>query len=119
MKKPTLSALFPILLSLSIIFIAFCAYLLTLAPTITWAHGGADSGELAAAVVTNGVAHPPGYPTYLLVGSLWLMLPLAEDAAYQLNLLSAISTALAAGLTAQTILWLAKSFPTLSIWQFE
>lgn len=100
-----------LLLSLSVITIALFVYLPTMAPSITWEHGGADSGELAAAVVTNGVAHPPGYPTYLLLGSFWLMLPLAKDPAYQLNLLSAVSTALAGAFAAHTIMLLSESLP--------
>jgi len=108
MKSKHLASL---LLSLSVITIALLVYLPTMAPTITWQHGGADSGELAAAVVTAGVAHPPGYPTYLLLGSLWLMLPLGQDVAYQLNLLSVVSAALAAALTANTIVLLAESLP--------
>ncbi len=101
--------LYPILLSVSVIAIALIVYIPTMAHSITWQHGGADSGELAAAVVTNGVAHPPGYPTYLLLGSFWLMLPLAKDPAYQLNLLSVVSTALAGGFTAYTIMLLSGS----------
>ena len=33
-----------------------------------------DSGELAAAVHTLGVAHPPGYPLYVLLGKLFSVL---------------------------------------------
>jgi hypothetical protein len=46
---------------------AFVVYRATLAPGLTWAHDGADGGELLAAALTHGVAHPPGYPTYLLL----------------------------------------------------
>jgi hypothetical protein len=86
------------------------AYLPTLAPGISWRNGGSDGAELAAAVATLGLAHPPGYPTYLLLGRAWVSLPWGSDAAwggdvaYRLNLLSAASAALAAGLTTTTIL---------------
>ena len=42
-------------------------YALTLAPGLTWAHSGADGGDLLAAALTRGVPHPSGYPTYLLL----------------------------------------------------
>ena len=43
---------------------AFALYGLTLAPGLTWAHGGVDGGDLLAAALTAGVPHPTGYPTY-------------------------------------------------------
>jgi len=79
---------------------ALVAYLPTVAPTISWRNGGADSGDLAAAVMTLGIPHPPGYPTYVLLGWLWTALPLGGDVAYRLNVLSAVSAAVAAGLGA-------------------
>ena len=42
-------------------------YALALAPGLTWAHSGADGGDLLAAALTRGVPHPSGYPTYLLL----------------------------------------------------
>ena len=54
---------------------AFSAYLTSLAPTITWAHGSADSGELVTAAYYLGVAHPTGYPAYVLLGWLFSHLP--------------------------------------------
>ncbi|MCB0155797.1 MAG: DUF2723 domain-containing protein [Anaerolineae bacterium] len=73
--------------------LAFAVYGYTLAPTITWRHYGSDSGDLAAAVAVGGVPHPPGYPTYLLLGDLFQFLPFG-DVAYRLNLLSATCAAL-------------------------
>lgn len=72
-------------------------YVYTLSPSITWAHDGADSGDFAAAVACGGVPHPTGYPTYLLLASLWALLPWG-DVAYRLNLMSACTGALGAGL---------------------
>src|SRR5262245_26488949 len=63
------------------------AYLSTLAPSITWANSGADSGDLVTAAATLGVAHPTGYPTYLLLAHLFQLLPLG-DPAFRTNLLS-------------------------------
>jgi hypothetical protein len=69
-------------------------YARTLAPTITWAHDSADGGDLITAVYTQGVPHPTGYPTYLILGGLFAAVA-PGDAAYRLNLLSAVCTALA------------------------
>ncbi|HEY3231884.1 MAG TPA: DUF2723 domain-containing protein [Roseiflexaceae bacterium] len=72
-----------------------CAYAWTLAPGITWANDGADSGDLVTAAATLGVAHPTGYPTYLLLARLFQLLPVG-DLAFRTNLLSAASAASAA-----------------------
>ena len=83
--------------------VALIGYVLTLAPTITWHNGALDSGDLATAVITGGTPHPPGYPTYTLVGRGWVALPLGGDPAYRLSLLSAYGAASAAMLTGLTI----------------
>lgn len=77
--------------------LALAAYLLTLAPTITWRHAGADGGELAVAAATLGVPHPPGYPTWTLLAWLFHWLPVGE-LARRVALLSATSAALAVAL---------------------
>jgi len=59
------------LLALLAAVIAFVVYWLTLAHTITWLHDGADSGDLVGAAFIYGIPHPPGYPLYTLVGSLF------------------------------------------------
>ena len=97
------SKLSAILLTVGVTITAFMVYLPTVAPSISWQNGGTDSGELAAAVATLGIPHPPGYPTYVLLGWGWSGLPLGGDLAYRLNLLSAMSAAVAAGLSALTI----------------
>lgn len=81
---------------------AFLVYLLTLAPTITWRNDGADGGDFLAAIATGGVPHPSGYPTYLLLGSLFARLPIG-DMAYRLNLLSAVAAAGAVGVLTLTV----------------
>ena len=80
---------------------AFVLYYMTAARTITWANGGADGPELAAAAATLGVAHPPGYPLYLLLGHLFTLLPVGE-VAFRVGLLSAVAAAVAVGLAAST-----------------
>jgi hypothetical protein len=64
-------------------------YLSTLAPTIL----PADSGEFQLVSYVLGIAHPPGYPLYTMLGKLFTLLPL-RDVAYRVNLLSAFTSAL-------------------------
>lgn len=75
----------------------FLVYLVTLAPDITWANSGSDGGDLIAAAATGGVAHPTGYPTYLILARLFQFLPIGS-LAYRTNLMSALASALAAAL---------------------
>ncbi len=70
-------------------------YGLTLAPGYTWANRAADAGDLITAAYTGGVAHPPGYPTYLLLARLFQYLPFGT-LALRTNLLSALCAVLAA-----------------------
>ena len=69
-------------------------YLATLAPGLTWANSGADGGDLIAAAATGGVAHPTGYPLYLLLARFFQFLPLGS-LAYRTNLMSAVTAAAA------------------------
>ncbi len=72
-------------------------YLRTLAPSITWAHFGADGGDLVSAAYALGVPHPTGYPAYVALGHLFAQLPMG-NVALRLNLMSAVGMAGAAGL---------------------
>jgi 4-amino-4-deoxy-L-arabinose transferase-like glycosyltransferase len=78
---------------------AFLIYSLTAARTITTRYGGVDGAELAAVALSGGVPHPSGYPAYMLLARLLLLLPIGEPAG-RLALLSAVSAALAAAATA-------------------
>ena len=55
-----------------------------------------DSADLVATAMTLGVAHPPGYPLYSVLGRAWLAVLPWGGAAYRLNLLSAAAGAGAA-----------------------
>lgn len=80
----------------AILFVTLMAvYLRTLAPGVTWAHDGSDGGDLIAAAATGGVAHPSGYPLYLLLARLFQLLPIGS-LAFRTNLFSALATACAA-----------------------
>ena len=80
----------PLLLAGALIIV----YLATLAPGLTWANDGADGGDLIAAAATGGIAHPTGYPVYLLIARFFQSFPIGS-LAYRTNLLSAIAMALA------------------------
>lgn len=71
--------------------LAFALYNITLAPTVTLV----DSGELILAARDNGVAHPPGFPLYLMVAHLFSLLPIG-NVAMRIHLASALFGALAA-----------------------
>ena len=60
--------------------LAWLLYASTAAPWLTWAHDGADGGDLIAAAMTWGVPHPTGYPTYCLLARLFARLPLGNIA---------------------------------------
>lgn len=92
-------------LALALFLVCFAFYYVTLAPTITWEHDGVDSGDLVTAVHTLGIAHPPGYPLFIVLGKAFTILPLG-DAAYRVNLMSALCAAIAASLVYGTVLLL-------------
>ncbi len=90
--------------------IAFSIYFLTLAPDITWANFSSDGGELITAAVTLGIPHPPGYPTYTLLGKFISFFRIGT-VAYQFNLFSAISASLAAGFVTATCVEYLRKVP--------
>lgn len=63
----------------------FLLYLRTLAPTV----GEADTFEFQVAVARLAVAHPTGYPLFILIGKLFSLLPVGGSLAYRVNLASA------------------------------
>jgi hypothetical protein len=83
-----------VLYSLSILLILGIAYGATLAPGLTWANGGTDGGDLITAASTHGVAHPGGYPLYLLLAQVFQQIPLG-NLAWRTNLMSAVCMILA------------------------
>ncbi len=65
-----------IYLCLFLFVISFLLYLYGLAPTVTLV----DSGELIAAAYFKGNAHPPGFPTYLLISHIFTLIPIGNIA---------------------------------------
>jgi Protein O-mannosyl-transferase TMEM260-like len=64
--------------------IPFLIYLTSLPPGVTWG----DSPELANSAITLGVAHPSGYPLFIIIGKLFSLLPFSSPA-FGINLMSA------------------------------
>ncbi len=71
-------------------------YLLTLAPTVVTIFD--DSLEMQLAVPTLSILHPTGYPLYELLAWALTRLTFLGDAAYRVNLFSALSAAVAVAL---------------------
>lgn len=90
-----------------VVFILMGLYL-SIAPTeLTSANYGADGGDFLAAILTNGIPHPTGYPTYILLGQLFQQIPLGTPY-FRGALLSMVPMAFACGLLA---LWIGFLFP--------
>lgn len=77
------------LISALLFFFVLSIFLFTLAPTIT----PEDSGELVTAAYTLGIAHPPGFPLYTILGKIFTFIPLGTIA-WRVNLMSAFFGAL-------------------------
>jgi len=96
MKKTSSSPqLFQRIAPVFLVISLFVIYLFSIAPDITWAHDGTDGGDLISAAATGGIAHPTGYPTFLLLARLFQFFPVGTIA-YRTNLMSAVFTALTA-----------------------
>lgn len=79
------------LLGWTTFFIPLLVYTWTLAPTVTLE----DSAEYAAAARVFGLAHPPGAPTWTMIGGIAARIPLGP-VAFRTNILSALCGAGAA-----------------------
>ena len=73
--------------------VPFFFYVRNLAPSVTFE----DSGELIAAAHGWGIPHAPGYPLYTILAKFFTLLPLGDNIAYRVNLMSAVFSALAIG----------------------
>ncbi|MGH8100617.1 MAG: glycosyltransferase family 117 protein, partial [Chthoniobacterales bacterium] len=67
-----------------------------------------DSPELTMAAATSGVAHPPGYPLFTMLGHLFSLVPLGPIP-FRVNLLSAVSNALTVGIVFLTAFRLSQA----------
>lgn len=75
---------------LLLLVIDLAIYLSTLAPSV----GFIDSGELAVACHSLGIAHPTGYPLYTLLGRLFCLVPFG-DVVFRVSLMSLLFTCVA------------------------
>ena len=75
----------------------------TLAPTVTLV----DSGELIVAAHSLGVAHPPGFPLYVMLAHVAALVPIGS-VAQRVNFASALFAALACGLLTLVVAELLK-----------
>jgi len=75
--------------------LTFIIYLATLFPGLGQYR---DTGEMVSVAKTLGIAHPPGYPLYTIISKVALILIPWGNAAYRLNLVSALAGAATAGL---------------------
>ncbi|OGD53708.1 hypothetical protein A3J78_02095 [Candidatus Beckwithbacteria bacterium RBG_13_35_6] len=67
-----------------IVISSLVLYLKTLLP----GHEFHDIGELQTAACTLGIAHPPGYPTYIILGKIFTLIPISNPA-WRVNFMSA------------------------------
>jgi len=79
------------IISLPLFLLVFIIYLFTLSPAVNFE----DSGEFITSIHTMSIAHPPGYPLYLLLGKLFSFLPI-KSIEFRVNLMSAFFAALSA-----------------------
>jgi hypothetical protein len=82
----------------------FILYLSILPDHLVTMSNAGDGGDLLAALLTHGIPHPTGYPTYMLLGQVFLLIPWSTPY-FRVGLLSSIATACAAGLL---FLWVAN-----------
>ena len=79
--------------SVGLVAASFALYLRTLAPDVA----GADTGEFQFVPYVLGIAHPPGYPLYTLLGKAFTLLPVGS-VAFRMFLMSAFFGALTVAL---------------------
>ncbi|MGE5437372.1 MAG: DUF2723 domain-containing protein, partial [Syntrophothermus sp.] len=76
--------------ALVVFLISLIVLLMTMQPSVSfW-----DCGEFIAASYSLQVPHPPGAPFFLLLGRIFSILPLGSNVAYEVNLISVLSSAL-------------------------
>ena len=88
----------PLLVDAIVFVLSLGLYVHTLAPTVL----PSNSGEFQFVAHILGIAHPPGYPLYTMLGKLFTLIPVG-DIAYRLNLMSAFFAALTLALVSRTV----------------
>lgn len=88
----------------TLLLLPFLLYLATMSHHV----GSADTFEFQVTAPQLGIAHPTGYPLYLLLGKIWSLLPLSSTA-WRLNFSSAVYALIASGIVALTAQQLTKN----------
>lgn len=78
------------ILPIILFLFSFILYAKTLLPSV----GFWDTGEFQTIAYSFDIAHPTGYPTYIILGKIFLTLFPIGSVAWRMNLLSAIYTSL-------------------------
>lgn len=91
---PTTLKLHPLIPAVVMGLLFFIIYVRTLAPDVL----AADSGELQVVAAQPGVAHPPGFPLYVMVAHLFTRLLPFVSPAFAVNMFSAVTSALTIGI---------------------
>jgi len=89
-------------LFLSVSLTTGLSYLFTVSQRLTWANFGNDGGDFLSAILTGGIPHPTGYPTYTVLGILFQKIPVG-DPYFRAAMLSWLPAAISAGLLALLI----------------
>ncbi len=81
-----------VFIAIGVWLVSLAFYVKTLAPTLSfW-----DCGEFIAVSAILGIPHPPGAPLYVMIGRIFSIVPIYSDISARVNLLSALSSSLAA-----------------------
>lgn len=96
----------------AVFLIALLLYIWTLAPTVTLT----DSGELIVVAHGLGVAHPPGFPLWVILVHLASLVPLG-NVALRINFSSALFAALACAMLTLVVAELMITAAYLSAWK--
>src|SRR5947208_2905964 len=96
----------------AVFLIALLLYSWTLAPTVTLT----DSGELIVVAHGLGVAHPPGFPLWVILAHLASLVPLG-NVAVRINFSSALFAALASAILTLVVAELMITTPYLPTWK--
>ncbi len=90
----------------------FILYLFTLQPGVL----PGDAGEFQLVVPTLGVAHPPGYGLYIMLGKLFVSLVPIGEMAWRVNLFSAFTSTLTLVVVYRTVQAIAGQKAVLAGW---
>ncbi len=96
-----------LVVSLTLFFVFLALYAGTLLPDIL----PADAGEFQLVATTGGIAHPPGYPLYTMLGWLFARIPVGPMAAWRVSLFSAVT-----GAATLSIVYATARKLTASVW---